>query len=266
VGRISHGYYTHRRARSRYHYGVLYTEARLGVLLGIGKGELPVAAWQRMVRVFPPACRGQSLEPQGVHRIRWGGLDLLRGYYEWSGFRYVPSWGGSMFEALMPTIVLDELTLAPASFGVNDRVHAAVQELYAKRELGYAVWGMSPSSQPGTKKYGEHGVRVLGSRGYAAGVVTPHATALALEFLPEGAADGLRELADRYRIYGEYGFYDAVDPLSGDVAYQYLTLDQSMVFLALADHLSGGALRERFAEDPILQKVRPLLAAESFFD
>jgi hypothetical protein len=218
-----------------------------------------------MVRVFPPACAGQSLEPRGLRRVRIDGVDLLRGYYEWGGFRYVPSWGGSMFEALMPTIVLDEVALAPASLGANDRIHAELQEHWAREELGYPVWGLSPSSRPGSRHYGEHGVRVLGSRGYGAGVVTPHATALALELRPESASEGLRTLAERYPIYGEWGFYDAVDPLSGEVAYQYLTLDQSMLFLAVANHLSGGALRARFAADPIVQRVRPLLAAESFF-
>jgi len=264
-GRVSHGYFTHRRARSRYDYGVLYTEARLGVLLAIGKGDVPAAAWHRLVRVFPAACTEQSLPPQGLHRVRIDGVELLRGWYEWSGFRYVPSWGGSMFEALMPTLVLDERALAPASLGDNDRVHAEVQERWATQELLYPVWGLSPSSRPGSRHYGEFGVRILGSRGYGDGVVTPHAAALALEFRSESAAATLRAIAERYPIYGEWGFYDAVDPTSGEVAYQYLGLDQSMLFLAVANHLSGGALRARFAEDPILRRVRPLLAAESFF-
>jgi hypothetical protein len=264
-GLMSHGYFTNRRARSRYHYGILYTEARLGVLLAIGKGEIPREAWYRMVRVFPPSCTGQTLVPEGVQRRVVGGQEVLTGWYAWRGLRYVPSWGGSMFEALMPVLVLDERTYAPRSLGENDRVHATVQETYARAELGYPVWGLSPSARP-AGAYGEFGARVLGSRGYPAGVVTPHATALALAVAPERATEGLRALVDRYPLYGEYGFYDAVAPMSGEVAYQYLALDQSMLFLAIANHLTGGSLRTRFGADPIVAAIVPLLGEETFFE
>jgi len=265
-GQMSHGYFTHRRARSRYHYGVFYTEARLGVLLAIGQGRVPADAWFRMVRVFPPACTAQTLVPSNVRTALVGGRDVLTGWYEWKGLRYVPSWGGSMFEALMPLLVLDELRLAPKSLGANDLVHATVQQRYAAEELGYPVWGMSPCARPRGGPYGEFGVRVLGSRGYPAGAVTPHATALAAAVAPDRAAEGLRALAERFPVYGEYGFYDAVEPTSGKVATELLALDQSMLFIALANHLTGGALRDRFAADPIVQRAAPVLSAESFFE
>ena len=107
---------------------------------------------------------------------------------------------------------------------------------------------------------------MLGSLGYPAGPVTPHASALALGVVPQAALANLRRLAARYDVYGEFGFYDAVDPRTGRVAYKYLTLDQSMIFLALANHLTGHAVQRRFASDPIAQRVLPLLGAEDFFD
>src|SRR5205823_2511815 len=81
----------------------------------------------RMVRTFPPACRWQSLRPQGRERKTVRGHPLVGGWYEWKGERYVPSWGGSMFEALMPTLVVDEAHHAPLSLGANDAAHVAVQ-------------------------------------------------------------------------------------------------------------------------------------------
>src|SRR5205807_9175939 len=116
-----------------------------------------------------------------------------RGRDRGKGERYVPSWGGSMFEALMPTLVLDEARHAPRSLGANDAAHVAVQRRYALEELGYPVWGLSPSSTPGNDGYGEYGVRVLGSLGYGAGAVTPHAVALALGVAPAEAAAELRQ-------------------------------------------------------------------------
>lgn len=263
---ISHGYYVHRRTRSRYDYGVLYTEARLGVLLGIGKGEVPEDAWFEMVRTYPADCAGQTATPRGVRRQTVRGHAVAYGYYEWGGVRFVPSWGGSMFEALMPALVLDEQRWAPLSLGANDVAHATVQRRYATETLAHPVWGMSPSSIPTTDGYGEYGVPVLGTRGYAPGAVTPHAAALALLATPQEAVADLRALAARFPVYGEYGYYDAVDPRSGAVARTYLALDQSLLFLAVADYLKPHCLQERFASDPIVRRALPVIADERFFD
>ena len=263
---LSHGYFVEPRAPSRYHYGVLYTEARLAALIAIGKGDAPESMWFEMVRTFPEDCRWQTMSPVGVREKTVLGHTFTAGYYDWLGTRYVPSWGGSMFEALMPTIVLDEAALAPDSLGANDRAHAIIQHRYALRELHQPVWGLSPSATPDTERYGEYGVKLLGALGYPAGPITPHASALAVGLRPGAALTNLHRLAERYDVYGELGFYDAVDPSSGAVAYKYLALDQSMIFLALANHLTDHAIQKRFAADPIIERVAPLLAAEHFFD
>lgn len=263
---MSHGYYVGAQARSPYHYATLYTEARLGSLIAIGKGDVPEDHWFRMLRTFPAACTWQSLPPQSRRRKEVRGFEVTGGYYEWKGLRYVPSWGGSMFEALMPTLVVDEQRLAPRSLGRNARVHVAVQRRYALEELGWPVWGMSPSASPGAHGYREYGVPVLGARGYADAAVTPHAVALALPVAPKAATSNLRRLAQRYDLYGEYGFYDAVDPLSGAVGPAYLILDQAMLFVALANHLGAGIVQQRFASDPIAARALSILADEDFLD
>jgi hypothetical protein len=171
-----------------------------------------------------------------------------------------------MFEALMPTLVLDETRYAPDNLGANARLHAELQRSYALDLLGYPVWGMSPAMVPGTSRYAEWGVPPLGSRGYPPGVVTPHASALALAVTPEAAIANLRALADRYDIYGEYGFYDAVHPFTGEVAYSYLALDQSMIFVAVANHLTGGRIQQWFAADPIVEAALPVLGDEKCLD
>ena len=265
-GRMSHGYYVHLGARSKFHYGVLYAESRLGSVIAIGKGDVPPAHWFRMVRTFPPACTWQTQTPKGRVPKTIDGQTFYGGWYEWGGERYVPSWGGSMFEALMPTLVLDEGRFAPQSLGANDVAHATVQRRFAAGELGYPVWGLSPSATPGVDSYGEYGVRVLGTLGYGPGAVTPHASALALAVTPDDAAANLRRLAGTYDLYGEYGLYDAVEPRSGEVARAYLALDQEMILVAAANYLKDGCIQRRFAADPIAQRALPVLARESFFD
>jgi len=265
-GRMSHGYWVHLGARSRYHYGVLYAESRLGSLIAIGKGDVPAAHWFRMTRTFAASCGWQTERPVGRHRKTVEAETFAGGWYEWRGTRYVPSWGGSMFEALMPTLVLDERQLVPASLGANDAAHVLVQRRYATEMLGYPVWGMSPSATPAGNGYGEYGVRVLGSLGYGAGAVTPHAAALALTIDPDAAIADLRALATRFPAYTDWGFYDAVDPRSGAVARAYLSLDQAMAFISAANWLTGGRIQAHFAADPIMQRALPVVRAERFFD
>ena len=263
---VSHGYSLATGSRAGFHYGVLYTEARLGVLLAIGKGDVPAATWFHMLRTFPPSCGWQTLQPQDIHTVVLDGVPVSGGTYTWGGFRYVPSWGGSMVEALMPVLALDELRYAPASLGINGVVHAMVQQHFAANQLGYPVWGLSPSSATDGTGYGEFGARVLGTRGYDPGPISPHAAALAIMVTPEAAIANLRQLVERYDAYGEYGLYDAVDPRSGTVAYKYLELDQAMLFLALANHLGDHSIQRHFAADPIVDAVLPMLAADRFFD
>ena len=260
---MSHGEYVGPEQRSPYHYGVFYTEARLGSLVAIGKGDVPAEHWFAMSRTPPPpgiaSDAAAHVEPARVHP--WPSA-----YYQWKGLHYVPSWGGSMFEALMPVLVLDERRYAPSSLGRNDEVHAEVQRRYALEDLGLPVWGMSPSWQPSGERYAEHGVPPLGFQGYRSDAVTPHAAALALAVTPREAIANLRELARRYDVYGDYGFYDAVDPRSGMVARVDLALDQAMILIALANHLEDGAIQRRFAADPIAQAALPLLRDENFFE
>jgi hypothetical protein len=220
-----------------------------------------------MLRTFPSDCAWQSQPPKARRVKQVRGHDTTGGWYEWKELRFVPSWGGSMFEALMPVLFVDERALAPRSLGRNAEVHVEVQRRWATEVLGYPVWGLSPAIAPGPDGYREYGVTVLGaSNSYGELAVTPHAVALALAVEPAAATAALRVLATRYDVYGDFGFYDAVDPRSGEVATAYLALDQGMLFLALANHLKDGLVQKLFARDPIAQRALPILADEDFFD
>jgi hypothetical protein len=263
---MSHGYNVELSAHSRYHYATLYTEARLGSLIAIGKGDVPRDHWYRMWRTFPPEATWQTQAPRGRRDKEVNGFPVTGGWYEWKELRYVPSWGGSMFEALMPTLFLDERALAPRSLGRNGAVHVEIQRRFAAEELGQPFWGMSPAAAPAPDGYVEYGVAALGVRGYGDNAVTPHAAALALAYEPAEATALMRRLVRDYPVYGEYGFYDSLDPKTGAVGTVYLSLDQTMLFLALANHLRDGVIQQRFAADPIAAAALPMLADEDFFD
>lgn len=263
---MTHGLFMHTGKRSEHHYGILYTEARIGSLIGIGKGEVPQEHWFALARTLPPSADWQSEKPIGYEPRQSGGQQWMAGHYHWHDRDYVPSWGGSQFEALMPLLVLDEMQHAPKSLGANDRTHSLLQRLYATEDLGYPIWGMSPSATADGLGYGEFGVKKLGMGGYPAGVVTSHAAGLALMTEPQEAVKNLRRIAIDYHAYGDFGLYDAINPTTREVGYTYLCLDQSMILIALANHLADHSIQRYFAKDPIIQNVLPMIGREHFFE
>lgn len=260
-----HGFYTNIDSYSEYHYGALYTEPRAISYLAIGKGDVPKEHWFKLDRTFSGDWSWQTQAPKARREKTYLGYTTEGGYYIYDGIKFVPSWGGSMFEALMPTLIIDEKALSPKALGINGERHAKIQIQYALQVLGYPVFGMSPSCKP-EGGYTEYGVKPLGIKGYKAGVVTPHASFLALEFAPKECISNIRKMLELYNIYGEYGFYDSIDVKTGRVALKYLCLDQAMSFLALDNYLNDGAIRKRFSADPINKRAEELLKVEDFFD
>ena len=266
ANQMYHGYYENLGVYTDYRYGVFYAEPRAAIYMAIARGDVPEKLWfEGVVRTFPVNYKWQSQTPKNRVERTVLGYKYAGGYYEWKNLKYVPSWGGSSFEALMPTIVLEEKNLAPEGLGKNDAVHAEGQMRYAREELNMPVWGMSPSADP-HGSYSEYGAKPFGIKGYKSGVVTPHASALALEFMPVEAVQNLRKLIELYDIYGEYGFYDALSVADGKIARKYYSLDQGMILVAINNYLHEGAIRKRFHADPAMKKCEHLLTAEKLFE
>ena len=113
--------------------------------------------------------------------------------------------------------------------------------------------------------YGEYGIKKLGVKGYPdRGVITPHASFLALDSLPKDAIKNIRKLLT-FDIYGEYGFYDSITFPSERVNTQYLVLDQGMVLIPIANYLKNGVIQEYFYKDPVGKRSKELLEQEDFF-
>ena len=266
------GYDVAREVMTPYHYGLLVTEARAMSLYAIGKGDLPREHWWFLYRTAPAAWNWQNQVPKGEMVIQ-DGVNYFQGYYTYGEKKFVPSWGGSLFEFLMPTMVIDEKRLAPKSLGLNDKIVTEIHRDYALREKKYPVWGISPSAIANGRQwqYGEYGVKKLGVKGYPdKGVITPHVSFLALETLPQDAIKNIRKLL-QYEIYGDYGFYDSIMFPDGKINYekvnhQYLALDQGMILIPIANYLKNGVIQAYFHKDPIGQKIEELLKKEDFFN
>jgi hypothetical protein len=278
-------------------YDTVVSESRIVDYIGIGRGQLPQKEYYGRWRTFPDTCdySFQEAKPVGAWR-KYFGVDVFEGAYRYNGTQLVPSWGGSMFEALMPALFVPEEKWAPQSWGANHPLTVQAQIHHGIEEAGYGVWGFSPANKP-EGDYGVWGVdgagmdpngmpsnedNTLVDRGfegcpgrpavadpprsaYTNGVVTPHASFLALRYAPDAARDNLRRLTQRFPgIYTKWGFRDSVNVTSGEVSKAYLSLDQGMIMAALGNALGDDVLRRAFADRELERSLRPVIGAERF--
>ena len=222
-------------------YDLLASEARLCSFVMIAQGYFNQEHWFALGRLLTSAGRAPALL----------------------------SWSGSMFEYLMPLLVMPnyENTLLDRTY------HAVVLRQIAYGRQRGVPWGISESGynaidQHRTYQYRAFGVPGLGlKRGLAEDlVIAPYASALALMVAPEAACQNLQRLsADGQQ--GAYGFYEAIDytpsrlpPGAKSVTVrQFMAHHKGMTFLALAYVLLDQPMQRRFLADPMLRSAELLL-------
>jgi cyclic beta-1,2-glucan synthetase len=183
--------------------------------------------------------------------------------------RALISWSGSMFEYLMPSLVMR----APPGSLLEQ-----TSRLVVRRQIAYGAelgvpWGISESAYnvrdlEFTYQYSNFGVPGLGlKRGLGENVVVaPYATALAAMVDPRAAARNFARLT-ALGARGRYGFYEALDytptrlPEGKDVAivHAFMAHHQGMTVVAIANSLLDGAMRARFHAEPIVRATELLL-------
>ncbi len=99
---------------------------------------------------------------------------------------------------------------------------------------------------------------------YGDGVVTPHASFLALPYAHDEALANLERMRTELNAYGPGGFYDSVAVRSGTLAERYLSLDQGMIMAAIGNELRHDAVKRYVIRGPLRQVVKPLLGIEEF--
>lgn len=260
VGQFRGGYFVDKGEYTGHHYGTFYTEPRLGSYIAIGKGDVSADHWWKMYRTQPAKDNWQSQTPKGEMR-NYHGIDLFQGHYEYNGVKYVPTWGGSMFEALMPGMIMKEKELGKNGLGLNNQHYVNLQIAYAK-EKGYSAWGLSPAATP--DGYSEFAATPLGISGYKDdGTVTAYASFLALEYAKQDVMENIKVLKEM-KIYGKYGFYDSVNLNTNRVTEAYLALDQGMIMVSVTNYLLDGIIRDHFHSNKIASEAEYLLSEEDF--
>jgi hypothetical protein len=262
-GLLRGGYFTDGGgAYADFHYGMLNTEPRIASYIGIARGDLPPDHYYRLMRSTP--------SPSAPIR-NYKNVPVPEGSVAYRGMRLVPSWDGTMFEALMVPLFVAEATWAPDSWGANHRLYARAQIDYGLSDAHLGYWGISASSDAkggyyafGVPALGVSGSSGRGQDGSPSRVITPHASFLAMPFAPREAIDNLKALAKNHQLYTPYGFMDAVDVGTGQVSDGILVLDQAMILAAIANILGENILQNAFSAGMIETAVKPLISIEQF--
>jgi cyclic beta-1,2-glucan synthetase len=221
-------------------YDLLASEARLGSLLAIAKRDVPQNHWLHLGRPMTSVVNVRTLL----------------------------SWSGTMFEYLMPTLLMEsyEQTFLTQS------CRAAVDYQIAYGQEKNVPWGISESSYYAfdtnmTYQYRAFGVPGLGfQRGLTQDlVITPYASLLALRLRPQAVRQNMDHLDD-LKMRGLYGFYEAIDYSQSRLLRQdhaivqsYMAHHQGMILLSLTNYLLHDPMIRRFHTDPAVQSVEMLL-------
>ena len=222
-------------------YDLLASEARLASFIAIAKGDIPARHWFRLGHAVTPVA---------------GGAALI-------------SWSGSMFEYLMPSLVIR----SPAESLIEQTNRLIVRRQIAYGATSKTPWGVSESAYNArdfefTYQYSNFGIPGLGlKRGLANNtVIAPYATALASMIDPGAAARNFEQL-EAIGARGRYGFYEALDftparvPDGANlvVVKAFMAHHQGMTITAIADALLDGVMRTRFHAEPMIQATELLL-------
>jgi cyclic beta-1,2-glucan synthetase len=222
-------------------YDLLASEARLGSFVAIAQGKLPQESWFSLGRLQTATGKGPVLM----------------------------SWSGSMFEYLMPLLVMP--SYAGSLLDQTARAAVSMQISYGTQRT--QPWGISESGYntlDANLNYQYHAFGVPGL-GFKRGlgndsVVSPYASALALMVAPEAACANLQRLV-AIGLEGPFGFYEAIDftpsrllrGQSGAIVRSFMAHHQGMVMLSLAQVVLGTHMQKRFTSVPEFQATLLLL-------
>ncbi|HEX2717215.1 MAG TPA: glucoamylase family protein, partial [Gemmatimonadaceae bacterium] len=220
-------------------YDLLASEARLASFVAIAKNDVPVEHWFRLGRTLTHTA----------------------------GATAMVSWSGSMFEYLMPLLVMQTFPFTL----LDQTYHGAVRRQIAYAAERDAPWGISESAYNVRDRHFTYQYRAFGvpdlalKRGLGRDlVIAPYAAALAVMVEPRRALENLVAL-DKLGAVGEFGFHDALDftrPDPGErfaIVRNYMAHHVGMGLVSLTNALTMQLWQRRFHADPVARSAELLL-------
>lgn len=225
------------------YYDLLASEARVASLVAIAKNEVPLEHW-------------------------WS---LGRPYRIVNNKKVLVSWGGTMFEYLMPLLFMKNYRDSALGSACENAVFCQIQ--YGKKR-GFP-WGISESAFSEidirkTYQYRSFGVPGLGFKRDLEEdlVVSPYSSFLALMVNPSAAIENIQNLTkNNHNLYNSYGYYESVDfsraygphGKRGIIVYAYMAHHQGMSLISINNVLNDSIMPQRFHNDPRINGVESLL-------
>ena len=228
---LSIGYNVDDHRKDSGSYDLLASEARLTTFMAIAQGKLPQDSWFAL---------GRQLTKIGTTPI------LL-------------SWSGSMFEYLMPLIIMPtyDNTL------LNQTYKAIIQKQIEYGKKRSVPWGISESGYNRVDANLNYQYKAFGvpGTGFKRGlnedlVISPYSTIMALMVNPAEAYENLQTLKQN-GFEGKFGFFEAIDytvsrvqrKQTHTVVRSFMAHHQGMGFLSLAYLLLNKPMQQRFTAD-----------------
>ena len=253
---------------SQMEYGFLFNPAQRQLAIGYNVGERRLdASYYDLLASEARLCNFVAIAQEQLPQESWFALGRLLTTH--NGESALLSWSGSMFEYLMPLLVMPTFdnTLLDQTY------KAAVDRQIAYGKERNVPWGISESGYNAVDvqfnyQYRAFGVPGLGlKRGLGEDlVIAPYASVLALMVAPEAACDNLQQLAAE-GLAGKFGFYEAVDYTPSRlrrgethaVVRSFMAHHQGMSLLSLAYVVLDRPMQRRFESEPLFQATMLLL-------
>ncbi|MGZ3809272.1 MAG: glucoamylase family protein, partial [Bacteriovorax sp.] len=223
------------------YYDLLASEARLASFFAIAKGDVPLGHWFHLGR-----------QMSSTH-----------------GHRALVSWSASMFEYLMPLLIMRNY----ANTLLYQTYHSVVARQIAYTSTMGLPWGVSESGYNARDllqfyQYGPFGIPGMGLKyGLASDIViSPYSSALAAMINPRAALENFKELK-KENAYAKFGFYESIDYTKerlqkghkNSIIKSFMVHHQGMVLISLNNVLHNNIMQTRFHADPIIKATELLL-------
>ncbi len=222
-------------------YDLIASEALLTSYLAISKGDVQGIHWNKLGRL----------------------LTMVKG---------IPcfiSWSGTMFEYLMPKLVMKEYG---GTVFENTSKAAVLQQINYAKKNGIP-WGISESqyyrfdldSNYQYKAFGVPKISLKPSFNDSL-VITPYATFLAMSYAEKSAFDNLKNLIEK-GAFGDYGFFESLDFETNNpsnlnkymIIKSFMAHHQAMIIVSINNYLNNGIMRTRFHNEPIIKANESLI-------
>lgn len=217
-GMINVGYDAAEKSYQGADYSIFNTEARMTAWVAVLKDNVPESVWKnqaRLTRIYT------TLDQEKIP--------------------VVAAWGGSLYETLFADEILGGHKIAPNAFEKNALHMVRIHQDKGKKISKSGIWGLSNGEVPGENRYEMTGVSEIAYNRFPGEFVTVYSSFLSLRHAPQAVIENLKQMEElNPGVFNlNYGFTDSIDPKTGVINKNILSLDKGMEVLAIGNFMNA---------------------------